>query len=272
LFVVKRGCFRVKYNTNDYFILHKVEHMSLNLIGIIEAYAMQPNDYTPSQIKRLWGSEMGQCLRKTAFRLNGVEETHPFEPATLRVMAQGVVSEAETGRALAWEFGKRLRQQVALQNACWSGKLDFVLDSTSEHPTIIEHKATSDYAFSGLPRQSHVEQLWLYGELYRQEYGHQPALVLFYRGWSKTAEFVLVEEGNVLVVRGGEKEKEVRYSLKDLRKRKLAAEQVYTAWGHTKSLAEELIPPRLDDPTQGCTFGNGKIACAYYGHCWPSEE
>jgi hypothetical protein len=245
--------------------------MSLNLVGIIEAYAMQPNDYTPSPVKRLWGSEMGQCLRKTALRLNGVAETHPFEPATRRVMAQGVASEAETGRALAWEYGKRLHQQVALQNRYWSGKLDFVLDHTSPQATIIEHKATSDYAFSGLPRQSHVEQLWLYGELYRQEYGHQPALVLFYRGWSKVAEFVLTEEEGALVVRGGEKEIEERHSLEALRNRKWEAEQLYTAWGHTKSLEELHIPPRLSDPKEGCTFSNGKIACAYYGHCWPSE-
>ena len=186
-------------------------------------------------------------------------------------MAQGIASEAETGRALAWEFGKRLHQQVALQSDCWSGKLDFVLDHASPRATIIEHKATSDYAFSGLPRQSHVEQLWLYGELYRQEYGHKPALVLFYRGWSKAAEFVLVEEAGALVVRGGEKEKEVRYDLQGLRSRKWEAEQLYAAWGHTKSLEAALLPPRLDKPKQGCTFSNGKIACAYYGHCWPSE-
>jgi hypothetical protein len=244
--------------------------MSLNLIAVIEAYAMQPNDYTPSPVKRLWGSEMGQCPRKTALRLNGVAETHPFEPATRRVMAQGVASEAETGRALAWEFGKRLHQQVALQSDCWSGKLDFVLDHASPHATIIEHKATSDYAFSGLPRQSHVEQLWLYGELYRQTYGYKPALVLFYRGWSKALELTLVEEGGDLVVLGGEKES-YYYELNTLWERKYQAEQLYRAWGHTKSLEAALLPPRLDKPKQGCTFSNGKIACAYYGHCWPSE-
>lgn len=251
----------------------------LDIAQIIADYSAVPDGYTPSPVKRLWASELGNCPRKIGLRLRDTAETDPFSSATKRVMKQGVVGEAETGRALEWQFGKRLRTQVSIQGHRWSAKLDFVIGHGTAVPIIIEHKATSDMGMRYVPRQSHIQQAWLYGQLYEEAFQIKPQVVLFYRGWNKSAQVTLTEypPDRLLVsgiVDGVSYEK--WQSLTDLQAARRQAEVVYDVWQDLGEDADERVlqstlSPRLEDKTQGCIFGKGKVACVYYGHCWGDD-
>jgi len=136
------------------------------------------------------------------FRILGYKAEGDF-PVELREKFQwGNVMEDETARALKAMYGEQLIVQLPLRTKCWSGKTDMVIGLESHKPIIIEHKATSDSGIKYIPRESHVAQIVLYGQLFQEVYDKKPQLLLVYRSWSHYAELEVKDEGDTVSVKG----------------------------------------------------------------------
>ena len=164
--------------------------------------SLEPKEYKSSGLTRLWASEVGSCPRKAMFRILGYKAESDF-PVELREKFQwGNIMEDETARALKVMYGAQLTTQLPLRTKYWSGKTDMVIGLESHKPIIIEHKATSDSGIKYVPRESHVAQIVLYGQLFEELYSKKPQLLLVYRSWSHYAELEVRDEGDTVSIKG----------------------------------------------------------------------
>jgi len=217
----------------------------------------------------LWASDMNKCSRKAMIRVTGIAEPTIVPDDQMQLYFQaGNMWEDDTLASLKWYYGDDLTDQLVLRNQFWSGKCDFALyhDDPDRQTVLIEHKAKGDkwWNYNGqLPQAEHVGQLYIYWHLYKELYGTEPKLVLFYRTWGKWAEFYIEPHDNGVkihgIVDGKATVKRRAMNLHDTRKEV----EGYYSTGE--------LPPRLNDKEQGCTF-RGKPNCAYYHYCWDGNE
>jgi hypothetical protein len=219
--------------------------------------------YSTDRKPKLWGSELGGCLRKAMLRVQGYEPTIEFSLDAKEAMHNGVMFEDDTLQALRDVYGdKAVIDQLALGDNLWSCKADFVLWHGTKNVTIIEHKAVGDKWWNynnGFPKPEHCLQIWLYGYLYKKKFNVQPRLVLFYRSWGNYAELELKEEKGLIravgEMNGDPYQKLIPLWADEIRQE---AERLYA----NNELAE-----KLEDREGGCTF-RGKPSCPMYYHCW----
>jgi hypothetical protein len=150
----------------------------------------------------LWVSDLGYHPTKAMNRvLYGKREQ--FDLPVLKAMQDGNMYEADTIARLTRFYPGTVHTQFPLWNERWTGYVDLVLDHGTEHPTIVEHKATDatywcktkpdDLGAAYAPiKATHVCQLWLYGQLYQAKYNVLPKLVLYYRAWKHECEVEIV--------------------------------------------------------------------------------
>lgn len=219
--------------------------------------------YQSSGKPRLWGSELGGCLRKAMLRVQGYEPTLEFPIEAKEAMHNGIMFEADTLQALKQTYGeKNVLEQLALGDNLWSCKADFVLWHGTPNGTIIEHKAVGEKWWNynnSLPKPEHCLQVWLYGYLYKKKFNVQPRLLLFYRSWGNYAELEITDHKAYLqadgTMNGAAFSKKVTVWADEIRQE---AERLY--------LAND-VPGRLEDREDGCTF-RGKPSCPMYFHCY----
>jgi hypothetical protein len=269
------------YNTSGgFFILNNDDNENLLVRPAIFEWLQKENErrdkeYAASHGKwddkkkpykpKLWASDVGNCARRSALRIQGFKSTVPFEPQSLDYMRIGVILEDETGAALRSKFGDAVIEQMRLSDDNWSGKPDFVLHHGTDNPIIIEHKVTGEKAWyqdGVLPRQPHIGQLVLYWKLYQEKYDIVPKILLFYRAWGHYAEFeILPEPGGVSVVGyvdGVADYRQLKYD---------PLGEIELLEGYYKSGE---LPDRLKRKAHGCTF-MGKPSCPMYHHCYPED-
>lgn len=229
----------------------------------IEQYVNTEEEYEPTGEPRLWGSDVGYCPRKAMLRVQGYPVTIDFSTDTKIRMSNGVAFEDETAKALLAVYGaERVDTQFVLSTDIWSCKVDFVIYHGTDHPVIIEHKATGDKHWNynnSLPQPAHVAQLAIYGRLYKEVYGITPALILYYRSWGHYAELSISPDSQTYfgTMDGVPVNGDFPVDIDTLR---ATLENAY--------LADEL-PPILADKTAGCYF-RGKPSCSMYYHCFPA--
>jgi len=118
----------------------------------------------------------------------------------------GIIMEDETAHALKGVYGDQLVTQFPLRTKQWSGKADMVISPDSHSPILIEHKATNDSSLGQysqyIPRDAHVAQLVLYGQLFSELYDKDTHLILVYRSWSHYAEFEVEDRGDFVFCKG----------------------------------------------------------------------
>ena len=127
-----------------------------------------------------------------------------FDISTKEKMHLGHVLEADTITAVAHILGQAITQ-FPLYNDIWSGYADLILGHHTPHPIIVEHKATGDRWWDykeSLPRSTHLCQLWLYGQLYEEQFDIKPTLVLYYRSWDHYAEFTIDVDEEQVIAKG----------------------------------------------------------------------
>jgi len=205
----------------------------------------------------LWVSDVGGCPRSALLRCLGYKPVGEF-PLTLREKFRwGNIFEDETGRALKAFYGGKFVDQLRLKNKVWSGKADFLLKNPL---TLIEHKATgSKYwgKYEGIPKEAHVAQIVLYGQLYTELFGNEPKLLLVYRAWSNYAELEIVDRGDVVLCKGIMDDKPYQKELfLNVTARRQYLEEMY---------GKQELPPVVE--TSSCKFA-GKPSCHYYAHCF----
>lgn len=141
--------------------------------------------------KMLWVSDLGKNPYSAVRRLL-TGELEPFDYTSLMKMDGGNALEAATLRQVAENLGRPMQVQFPLFNDIWSGYADLVIGHGTDNVVIYDHKATAgkwwDYKES-LPRATDCCQVWLYGQLYKEMYGIEPRLGLYYRGWGTWGEF-----------------------------------------------------------------------------------
>ena len=139
----------------------------------------------------IWVSDLGRNPYGLVRRLI-TGELEPFDYPTRLKMDNGTAMELATLNQVAQRLNRPVQTQFPLYNEVWSGYADLVIGHGSQDVTIYDHKASAgrwwDYKGS-LPRASDMLQVWKYGELYKETYGIQPTLGLYYRGWGTWGEF-----------------------------------------------------------------------------------
>jgi hypothetical protein len=220
--------------------------------------------YAHSGKSRLYVSEYGRCPRRALLRVNGYQPSAPFAPTLLEAMGLGLAYETDTFYQLAKVY-PNMMQQVVLGNTIWSGKCDALIPG--QPATIVELKAANSatWDWSGkLPQHENVSQAWLYGELYKEQ-NHKPVIVkLFYRGWSKWAEFEVEadEDGDVVTCTGlVDGEPRTRSWEAGLGTMRQFMESHYTAG----TVPDPACGVPRDDV--GCTFQKSP-SCGFYDQCW----
>lgn len=213
--------------------------------------------------EKLWASDVGGCHRASILRVRGEVQTILPDSRLLDYMRIGVALEDETGKALEDIYGDDVDAQFVLKNDIWSGRPDFVLYHGTNHPILVEHKVTGEKGWwdHDLPRHKHLGQISLYGYLYEQQFGIEPRLILFYRGWGHYAELELFINQRTITVTGFIDDKaylnEIKYPVLDEIK---TLEEAY------KNRQTDL-PKKLRYKKDGCTFA-GKPSCNMYYHCY----
>ena len=162
--------------------------------SINQSYRMSPGKRPDGM---LWVSDLGNHPAKAMRRIvEGYREE--FDVPTHDKMSAGVALEGDTIQRFVSVNGDSIPQFPLFDNI-WSGYADLVHCHGSALPRIIEHKGVSSYVFKMAPeklvKSTHVCQLWLYGQLYRDTYGVMPLLTLYYRGWGDYCEVDLEETG-----------------------------------------------------------------------------
>ena len=235
----------------------------------IEAALNVERDYKPSGTIRLYPSEAGGCARATMLRIhNAPKKSFPLQAK--KAMEDGIAYEDNTLKLLRRHYGhENILEQLPLQTTFWSGKADFVIFHETPQVMIVEHKATGQKWFDykgSLPNPKHVVQLSLYKTIYRDKYGFEPELRLFYRAWQNWAEFILEPEGAVIRATGwvNGKEREVMVPIN------LEALKGKLEFYFTKGLLPKRVKEEDKDKT-GCTF-KGEASCPFFDSCWPKEK
>lgn len=166
--------------------------MSLVIRRAIEQSYVRPER---ESLNKLRVSELGYHPFKVMDRiLNG--RSSEFGMEVQDKMACGDAYEADLVPRIVNNLGAtNYVAQFPIFNDFWSGYIDLVANFQKSDPLIVEVKGVDStmFRFGDFPRSTNVCQLWLYGQLYREKYGVQPALVLYYRSWGKWAEFELTE-------------------------------------------------------------------------------
>lgn len=213
----------------------------------------------------LWPSDVAKCHRAAILRVTGIPGRSLFSTQSLNYMNSGVIQEAETGNALRHVYNNRLTEQLELRYQMWSGKVDFAIDVDKAKPILIEHKMTSEKhwdndAKTELPKREHVGQVMTYYWLYKNIYGVEPQVILYYYAWGNYAEFILSPFKNKIKV---EANVNGVIDITTLDYDVVAEiEALMKAYDNPTNL-----PPKLDKQYKGCTF-NGKPSCQFYHECW----
>lgn len=233
------------------------------------------DEHEESDKPRLWASDIGYCPRKAILRVKGYEPTIDFDLDTKFRFRGGIIYEDDTGKALVNKYGtKNVDLQYVFKTSQWSGKADAVLFADSEKPIIIEHKATGDKWWNyknNLPKPAHLAQLWLYGQLFYEEQGIRPTLILFYRAWIHWAEFQFQIDDEIVTgfIDGVPTEAEIQPLTGEqkgqavLKSNRFQLQTMY----ELASKDPDYLPNRLLYKDDGCTF-RGKPSCPMYWHCW----
>ena len=245
----------------------------------ITDYVERDDGYRPSGRKpRLWAGDVGYCTRRAIMRIQGWTKTVDFDLVSKIRMKGGVMWEAETGKALKYTYGAdNVNDQLSLGTVLWSGKVDFVLFHGTPDATLIEHKATGDKWWNyknGLPKDPHLLQLLRYYQMYQDEFDNIPKLILFYRSWGHYAEFeihpVSVTDQYIKIRYNAMMDDEHKQGWKKIPHNTQTLEEYY----HRNEPGVQnrtLLPTRLSDPDEGCTF-RGEPSCKYYYHCYPYRK
>lgn len=193
------------------------------------------------------------------FQFLGYEKETEFPLSLLEKFRFGSVLEDDTGLALRGMYGSKLVKQVVLKDKIWSGKCDWGIRVGKANPVLVEHKTTGSKwwrKYGTPPRESHLAQLVLYGQLYAEKYDVQAKLVLYYRAWSNYAELILRDLGSSVKVQGvmDDEPYEDIVSI-NVTKRREHLEKYF-------SLRE--LPPYKK--TDDCTF-RGKPSCPFFEQC-----
>lgn len=204
--------------------------------------------------RMLWVSDLGMHPFKAMNRiLNGHSE--PFPPATISAMADGEMIEAHSASIWSKALAATVHLQLPLFTHEWSGYADIALNLGTERPTLIEHKTTKDAGWNynkqlGPIKSFHCCQLWLYGQLFKERYGIEPDLVLYYRSMGDHwAELNLTTDDSEFIFLDGQLDgKAVQFtsnicprSRRDeleyyFRAKELPAEPVGTEWDYAGKL------------------------------------
>ena len=228
---------------------------------------------------KLWATDLGSCPRKVMLRVLGQATPLP-DVATLDRWENGNALERSTLYLLTDVYEERLVRGFRMTDERWIAKCDAVLDHPREghevrpesFPIILEHKGSSDrwWDYDGkLPDRHHVLQLAFYGDRYHRHFGVWPMLILYYRAWGHFAEFTITRDDPILKATGmvDDQPRVVEFPL-DLPAQIAELERWYDVLCSTGSLvAGALLPPRLDNPAQGCTF-RGAPSCPFFQLCW----
>ena len=224
--------------------------------------------YPKRAYPKLYPSDAGSCGRAIMLRVLGASGT-PFPINAMEAMDNGVVAEDQTLKILQAAVGpENVATQIVLQTEEWSGKADFILYHQTPQALIVEHKATGQKWFDyqkKLPEYKHVIQLALYKDIYRDSYGFDPELRLYYRAWTSWAEFVIAPLEKTIEIKGwvnGEpRERTLEVSLSSLKNR------LEWYWKR-KHLPSRVTHAEME--SAGCT-SKGKPWCRYHEQCWPRE-
>lgn len=216
----------------------------------------------------LWASELGKCPRAAMLRVTGVGEPAPPETRMMLYARAGIMWENDTTEAMKWRYGDAVNDQLVLKNDHWSGRCDFVLyhDDPDKQTVLIEHKAKGSKWFNynnELPETNHVAQLYTYWHVYKEQFGTEPLLVLFYRSWGHYAEFYIsICDGYVMIDGIVDGQATTKRRIIDLDGMRLELESYHDSGE---------LPPVLLDKSQGCTW-NGEPSCKFYRHCWGNDK
>lgn len=225
--------------------------------------------YKASGKPRLWASDMNKCARKAFIRVANLAKPETEPDSRMRLYFQaGNMWEDDTLKSMQWHYGEQLTDQLNLKNKHWSGKCDFALyhNDESRQTVLIEHKSKGQKWWNyrdSLPQEDHIGQLYIYHHLYKEIYGSEPKLVLFYRSWGQWAEFYIEPYDDYVQIHGWLDGKAIskRMSM-PLHERRRDMEE---------AIENGEIPPRQLDKSQGCTFRD-KPSCPYYNYCWDGYE
>jgi len=188
------------------------------------------------------------------YRALGFQPEREFPVELLEKFEYGKIFEELTGRALKAEFGIDLVEQFRLETEIWHGNIDFLISKSS--PLLIEHKAISDSGFNYIPKEEHLAQLVLYGQLFEELYHKTYQLILVYRSWSHYAEFYVVNFGDKIQVNGVIDDKPMKG---DFRLNVTKQRQVLEKW-----FGLQQLPPV--SKSESCEW-QGKPSCQYYNQC-----
>ncbi len=215
--------------------------------------------YPPRKQSHLWVSAIGGCPRSAIFSLLGHKKETEFPLSLLEKFRFGNVLEDDTGKALKKKYNRDLTDQVVLKTKVWSGKCDWGIHINKQDPILIEHKATgSKYwgKYGSPPTESHVAQLVLYGQLYKEIFNVAPLLVLYYRAWNNWAELILEDLGDTVKITGQMDGKSYNKKiLINVTKRRAHLEEHFVS---------QELPPYVE--VEDCTF-RGKPSCPYFNKC-----
>lgn len=131
---------------------------------------------------RLQPSGFGYHPAREMLRIQANESTQ-FDDATLDIMRLGNIVENDTFDTLAYNAPFGILRQFPLWNDLWQGYADAIIGHGTDHPMIVEHKFTEGKGWEQYSpiKSFHAAQLWLYGELYKERFGIEPQLRLYYR-------------------------------------------------------------------------------------------
>lgn len=209
----------------------------------------------------LWVSDLGSHPERAMRRVMNKEMT-TFDVVTLDKMNLGTVYENDTVARLARVYPGTIHTQFPLFNEMWSGYADAVLDHGTDKPVIVEHKAVGEkywaHPFKGAldaeyapVKGAHLCQLWMYGQLYFEQYNVFPRLVLLYRSWGKICEVEIVAENTDSLTVAGELDGQpfqrripimpalLRDELENLCRRRFVPENIHGIAPDTWTYAEE---------------------------------
>ena len=222
----------------------------------------------------IWASDIGsQCKRKVMLRVTGVDGEDNFSDKALDYMRAGVITEDDTGLALATVYGDRLYNdpndetdgQLKLKYEMLSGKPDFTIDHETDNVILIEHKVTSERhwntdAKSDLPKHNHLGQAMCYMYMYERKYGITPIVKLYYKSFGNFAEYTLNhnEDGTLTMlsdINGVHDVEQYSHNFYDEIREYISLYKSGT------------IPDKLDKKYKGCEFA-GRPSCKFYKYCW----
>ncbi len=235
---------------------------------------------------RLWMSNLGGCIRKAYFDMDGAEKTHPFEKLLIRKFRAGSDEEDKTAAAFIHKYPGGIARDVPVGNDIWSGKIDILVAQNEDFPlgAIIENKGTSPYGMKKgmIPRLTHCYQVLAYQKFLEPLVGYDVPAYLYYRVWDFWAQFELVNTPPDDTSFACDC---IEY-VGDINGREHGGGYVFDLDTELERMEHYWGCKPMDTPgystfyeaSFGCTKSSrrGKrwreISCLYFGHCWPQLE